>query len=151
MCHSVHSALQIFPTVSADYPTFQSVPRHITNCLAHSLLFALHHFLNSITPRRSSFTCLLLALTVSGDKHTPAEQMTSLIIISPSQEFVFNIREMRQRDRMSLSTCQLSSTTSYHARLHWGEGLMHEHLFIKIKLISNVCRTRFQFYERLKD
>ena len=112
--HCIPPTTEIFPSQCwlSDISISTSPPPLLlllTNCLAHSLLFALHHFLNSITPRRSSFTCLLLALTVSGDKHTPAEQMTSLIIISPSQEFVFNITHLTDRIRVCLV---LSSTTS---------------------------------------
>ena len=134
--HCIPPSTEIFPSQCwlSDISITTSSPTssHLTNCPPHSLLFALHHFLNSITPRHSGFTCCLLALTEFGDKQTPAEQMTSLITISPSQEFVFNIW------LTEWESVKLSSTTSYHARLHQGEGLMHEHLFIKIKLMFNV-------------
>ena len=129
ICHSTPP--HRYSPVSADYPTFQSVPppllsphssprtsSHLTNCLAHSLLFALHHFLNSITPRRSSFTCLLLALTVSPDKQSPAEQMTSLMTISRLRRSLFSISAIWLTEWESVN---LSSTTSYQARLHWAE------------------------------
>ena len=56
--------------------------------------------------------------------------------LSPSQEFVFNITHLTDR----IKVCQpvkynfIACQTSLGRR----EGLMHEHLFIKIKLIFNV-------------